>query len=86
MAPDDYATIEDWEIVIRSNHKQAAYGCLNSLAEQELPKSDSLRKNIGMCSIETRNRLVDIQKRTGINFYLDGVQWVPGKITVGNKR
>ncbi|MBA4852153.1 hypothetical protein [Emticicia sp. BO119] len=86
MAPDDYAIIEDWYVVVKSNRQQAAYGYLNTLTEQELPKVNELRKNIGLRSIEIRNSLVDIQSQTGMNFYLDGKPWVNGKIIIVNKR
>jgi hypothetical protein len=86
MSPDDYAIIEDWYVAVKSNRKEAAYGYLNTLTEQELPKSNELRENIGLHSVEIRNRLVDIQEQTGMNFYLEGTQWVKGKINVVNKR
>jgi hypothetical protein len=76
MAPDDYALIEDWYVAVKSNHKVGAFGYVSSLNELELLQSDELRESIGLCSIQTRNRLIDIQEHTGMNFYLDGIGWV----------
>lgn len=74
MSPYDYAVIEDWYVAVKSERREAAYGYLNTLTEQELPNSNKLRQEIGMHSIEVRNLLVDIQKQTGMNFYLVGGQ------------
>lgn len=86
MSPGDYAIIEDWYVAVKSNRQEAAYGYLNTLTEQELLKSNELRQSIGLRSVETRNQLVDIQEKTGMNFYLDGVFWVKEKINVVTKR
>lgn len=86
MSPADYAVIEDWYVAVKSNRQEAAYGYLNTLTEKELPKSNELRQNIGLRPIEIRNALVDVQTRTGMNFYLDGAPWVKGKINAINER
>lgn len=86
MSPYDYAIIEDWYITVKSDSKEVAYGYLKMLTEQKVPKSNKMRQNIGMRSIEIRNRLVDIQEKTGMDFYLAGSPWIQGKIAVNNKR
>jgi hypothetical protein len=86
MSPNDYALIEDWYVGVKSNWKDGAYGYVTTLRVQEFSKSNALRQNIGLCSIETRNRLVDIQERTGMNFYLDGTMWMKGKINFVSKK
>ena len=86
LSPYDYAIIEDWYVAVKSDRKEAAFGYLNTLTEAELPKSNELRQNIGMRSIAIRNRLVDIQAKTGIDFYLAGSFWNVGKIDVVRER
>ena len=86
MSPDDYALIDDWYVGVKSNWKDGAYGYVTTLSEQEFSKSNELRQSIGLCSIETRNRLVDIQEQTGMNFYLDGTMWKKGKINFTEKK
>ncbi len=80
LAPWDFAIIEDWYVAVKSTHKQSAFGYIEKLNQEELEQSEKLRKSIGLCSITTRNKLVDIQKKTGMNLYLDGAQWVEGDI------
>ena len=84
MSPYEYAIIEDWYVAVKSNRKEAAFGFLNTLSEEDLSKSNELRKSVGMRSVETRNALVDIQNQTGMDFYLAGEGWVTGKIEVDN--
>jgi hypothetical protein len=82
LSPGDFALIEDWRITVGSDHKIRSYGYLNTLTVQDLPKANQLRQDIGLPPIELRNQLVDVQKKTDINFYLEGTTWVKGKIPV----
>ena len=68
MSPYEYAIIEDWYVAVKSDRKEAAFGYLNPLSEQDLIKSDKLRQAIGMRSVETRNSLVELQNQTGMDF------------------
>jgi len=86
MSPDDYAIIEDWYVGVKSNWKDGAYGYVTALTNKDSATSNTLRHSIGLCSIETRNRLVDIQEQTGMNFYLDGTMWAKGKISFLDKK
>ncbi|HEY2722045.1 MAG TPA: hypothetical protein VGI82_09995 [Chitinophagaceae bacterium] len=86
MSPGDYALIEDWYVGVKSNWKDAAFGYVTALAKKDSSRSDTLRQSIGLCPIEIRNRLVDIQEQTGMNFYLDGTMWVKGKINFVDKK
>lgn len=80
MKPYNFAFIEDWKIAVASNRQYVGYGFLDLPTEEELPKTNELRRNLNIRSIETRNGLVDIQEKTGMNFYLSGKPWVVGKI------
>jgi len=86
LSPYEYATIEDWYVAVKSDRKEAAFGYLNTLSQQDLIEANKLRRALGMRSIETRNSLVEIQNQTGMDFYLTGKPWVTGKITVDKKR
>ncbi len=80
MNPYDFAFIEDWKIAVKSDRQDIGYGYLDLPTKEELSKTNELRRNLNIRSIETRNGLVDIQEKTGMNFYLAGKPWVEGKI------
>jgi hypothetical protein len=84
LSPYDYAVIEDWYVTVKSARKEAAFGYLNTLRKEDLPRSNRLRQDIGMRTIETRNGLVDIQEQTGMDFYLAGALWKIRKIVVAD--
>ncbi|GEP98515.1 hypothetical protein CCY01nite_47750 [Chitinophaga cymbidii] len=85
LSPYDYAVIEDSYVVVRSDHKKAAYGYLNTLSKSEISMSNKLRAYIGMRTVETRNSLIDIEEQTGMDFYLTGSFWEIGKIVPKEK-
>jgi len=80
MSPYEYALIDNWFIAVSTDRVEKSYGYIDGLTVEDIPHSNQLRKNIGARSIETRNRLVDIQEKTGIDFYLEGGPWQSGKI------
>ncbi|MCK5441425.1 MAG: hypothetical protein KAJ23_06015 [Maribacter sp.] len=84
MSPYDFAIIEDWNIAIKSDCQDTGYGYLDPPTKEEISKSNQLRRNLTIRSIETRNSLVDIQEKTGMNFYLAGQPWLDGKIISRN--
>jgi hypothetical protein len=84
MSPYNFAIIEDWNIAIKSDRQDIGYGYLDLPTKEEILKTNELRRNLNIRSIETRNSLVDIQEKTGMNFYLVGQPWVEGKIDVRN--
>lgn len=82
MSPYEFAIIEDWYLTISSDHQQKSYGYLGALTETELVRANQLRTQIGLRSVETRNKLIDIEQQTGMNFYLPGRPQLNGKIRV----
>lgn len=80
MSPYEYALITDWRIAVLSNHDGVGYGFLNPTKRESLDAINQLRNSIGLRTIELRNKLVDIQDKTRIDFYLP--DWLPGKINV----
>jgi hypothetical protein len=83
ISPFEFALIENWKIAAESNHGQPSYGYLGpTLDSNSIELANSLRTKIGLRRIELRNQLVDIQKETGIDFYLPGNPWQNGKISI----
>ncbi len=80
MSPYEFALIDDWQKAVSSDRRESGYGYLNSPNQSTLSKTNELRKVIGLRSVELRNKLVDVEKKTGMNFYLPN--WIKGKINV----
>jgi len=70
MSPALYAFIDDWFITSESGCETGSYGFLAELKPDDITRSNRLRKKIGLRDVETHNRLIDIQKQTGMWFYL----------------
>jgi hypothetical protein len=83
MSPYEFALIDDWQKAVISNRTETGYGFLNPPIQSTISVTDDLRQKIGLRTIELRNKLVDIEKRTGMDFYLP--DWVQGKIIVEQK-
>lgn len=83
MSPYEYALIDDWHKAISSERTEPGYGFLSPPYQSTLTKTNNLRQKIGLRTIELRNKLVDVEKRTGMKFYLP--DWVEGKIIIDQK-
>ncbi|KAA3623202.1 MAG: hypothetical protein DWQ02_24870 [Bacteroidetes bacterium] len=82
ISPFEMALIDEWYRTVQQ-HK-TTYGILNPPSRNELTATNDLRAKVYMRSIETRNKLIEIQERTGMSFYLEGGPWVDGEIDVVN--
>ena len=80
MSPYEYALMDDWQIVVSSGRTKPGYGFLMPPTDSTLSKTNQLRQKIGLRTIEIRNKLVDVEKKTGMNFYLPN--WIKGKINI----
>ena len=80
MAPHELAIMDDWFTTVESGWQTPSYGYLADLNEENLLKANHLRVKIGLRKIETRNGLIDVQQKTGINFYLPAWPKKNGKI------
>ena len=80
ISPYELALVEDWKIATVSSWSEPGYGYLNSPRAQTLSVTDSLRKAIGLRSVSLRNRLVEQEAETGMDFFLP--DWVRGKIEI----
>lgn len=83
MNPYDLAIIDEWYITVKSDSGEKSYGYINPLTSaDELEKANELRNQLNLRPVELRNKLVELQEKTKINFYLAGETWVEGKILV----
>lgn len=83
MSPYEFALVDDWQKAVSSNRTEPGYGYLNSPNQLTLSKTNELRKVIGLRSVELRNKLIDVENKTGIDFYLP--DWINGKIVIEDK-
>ena len=80
MSPYEYALADDWQRAVISERSVPGYGFLISPKKATLLETDQLRQKIGLRSIELRNKLVDVEGKTGMNFYLP--DWIKGEINI----
>ncbi|MBB3697617.1 hypothetical protein KMW28_05485 [Flammeovirga yaeyamensis] len=80
ISPYEIALMEDWYLTVTSSGSAVGYGFLNSPKKSTLDQTNKLRQTLGLRSVELRNKLVDIEEKTGMNFYLP--DWVNGKISI----
>ena len=80
MSPYEFALVDDWQKAVISERNTAGYGFLISPKKTTFTETDQLRQQIGLRSITLRNKLVDVEIKTGIDFYLP--DWIRGKINI----
>lgn len=80
MSPYEYALIDDWQKALSSDRSEPGYGFLYPPNQSTLAETNELRQKIGLRTVEIRNKLVDVEKRTGMNLYLP--DWIKGEIVV----
>lgn len=80
MSPYEYAMVDDWQKAVASDRTETGYGFLNPPHQLTLSKTNELRQKIGLRTIALRNKLVDVEKTTGMDFHLP--DWVEGHIEV----
>ncbi len=85
LHPYKFALIEDWRHSVLYEHQLLSYGYLEEIPDEyTLQKNNENRKKMGIRSIELRNKLLDIEKETGLNLYIPK-DWKKGRITVASK-
>ncbi|MEN8788640.1 MAG: hypothetical protein ABF295_03915, partial [Flavobacteriaceae bacterium] len=73
ISPFELALIDDWYHKVKSGWSGSeGYGILDRPGVQTLPKFNELREHVCLRPIEVRNQLVEIQTKTGMDFYLPG--------------
>ena len=83
ISPYEIALPEDWKKTVISQGKESLYGYLNSPNISNISQINRTRKAIGLRSVELRNKLIDIEAKTGMSFYLP--DWLDGKIMIVEK-
>lgn len=78
----EFAIIDEWYRAIIKDENKPTYGIIEGLRQSDLEKTNELRKTVYLRPIEVHNKLVDIEEKTGMNFYLDGYPWEAGKIEI----
>lgn len=82
ISPFEKALIEEWRHASSHESNRTKYGFLDIVTSTNLNQINSEREAAFLRSIETRNKLVEIEEKTGMNFYLRGSPWVEGKIPI----
>lgn len=81
MSPFEFAIITDWKTAVESNHRSTTYGFIGAMqGVNSVEIINRNRNDIGLRSLELRNKLVDLEKELGLDFYLPGKPWREGKI------
>ena len=80
VSPFELALIDEWYRNVQQ--QDLTYGILNPPAKAGLKGINNLRATVYLRSVETRNKLFEIQEKTGMIFYLEGSPWIDGKIEV----
>ena len=80
LSPYEFALMEDWRKAVAFARKELGYGFLYPPRTKTLNQTNQLRQKIGLRSIELRNKLVEVEEKTGMDFYLP--DWVKGKIDI----
>ncbi|MBQ4804546.1 hypothetical protein J8L88_16920 [Aquimarina sp. MMG015] len=83
ISPYEIALVEDWKKTVTSEWNESTYGYLTPPTTSNISKINKARKAIGLRTVELRNKLIDIEVKTGMNFYLP--DWVDGKIKIEEK-
>ena len=73
ISPFEFALIDDWYRSCKYDRNRATYGILDLPSQSQISKTNELRENILLRPIELRDALVDIQNKTGMNFYLPDI-------------
>ncbi|MFY0601058.1 MAG: hypothetical protein JXR03_15385 [Cyclobacteriaceae bacterium] len=85
LSPYTFAIIEDWRVATLNGHSQTSYGFLGAItSDSVLNIVNQNRIMMGLRGIELRNKLIDVEKETGMNLYINK-DWKKGKITVLEK-
>ncbi|MEM9545541.1 MAG: hypothetical protein AAGA77_06185 [Bacteroidota bacterium] len=83
ISPYELSLIEDWRIAVSSEREGTGYGYVVAPKRNNLTQVNQKRKEIGLRPVELRNTLVDIERKTGMNFYLP--DWIDDKIAIENE-
>lgn len=80
ISPYEYALMNDWRAAMLTEYESSDYGYLIPPRQDDLARIDQNRKQIGLRSVGLRNKLVDVQNKTGMDLGLP--DWIEGKIQI----
>ncbi len=80
VSPFELALIEDWYQNVLHQRSEAFLGIVHPPSEENLGKVNAHRADFFLRSVEVRNKLVELEESTGMQFYLPGHPWIEGKI------
>ncbi|MEO1033366.1 MAG: hypothetical protein AAFX55_18400 [Bacteroidota bacterium] len=83
ISPYEIALAEDWKKTTISEWNESPYGYLNPPNTSNISQVNKTRTAIGLRTVELRNKLIDIERKTGMRLYLP--DWVDGKIKIEEK-
>ena len=82
ISPFELALIDDWYRATKNSGETSIYGILDAPTLSKLNETNALRKSVYLRPIEIRNGLIEIQNKTGMDFYLKETSWIAGKIEI----
>lgn len=80
ISPYEFALIDEWYRLTKEEKRKPAYGIIEPPTKQSLLETNVLRSECYMRSIALRNKLIDIEEKSGMDFSLQEIQWIEGKI------
>lgn len=85
LSPYEFAQMEDWKAAVLNGYDLTSFGFIGKIMNNKaLETVNKNRSQIGLRSIELRNKLLDVEEETGMNLYLPK-DWQKGEIIVDNK-
>ncbi|GAB3794863.1 hypothetical protein GCM10028819_09860 [Spirosoma humi] len=71
MSPREFARVDDWYQVIKSEGNDNGYGYIRQVeTKSEQEQADQRRAQVGISSLEVVRKLLAIERETGLTFYL----------------
>ena len=77
--------MDDWRSAALYQHESSRYGFLGKIPGPEVLLSvNQNRQELGLRSVELRNKLLAVERETGLNLYLPK-GWQKAEITIATK-
>lgn len=70
LSPYQYAIIDDWYLTSINDTTKPTYDIIRTPSLENVSKANTLRANIHIRSIALRDKLLDIQEKTGMYLYI----------------
>ncbi len=80
ISPFEIGLIDEWYLMTTNKSQKIHYSLVEPTNLTYLNKTNQLRKKIFLRTVEVRNRLIEIEEKTGMDFYLKETGWIKGKI------